>query len=52
MQAHGVPIAVPLICFHHVDPNLKMFVFITMDRRWQTKSVGKCLSSSCAKVLR
>ena len=42
MQAHGVPIAVPLVCSHHVSPNLNTLLFIISSRRLHTNDVGKC----------
>ena len=45
MHAQDVPIAVPLVCFHHVLPNLKMLVVMTMSRSLQIKSTGGGVSS-------
>ena len=50
MQAHGVPIAVPMFCFHQVVPNWKMLLCITSFRSsnvkvgWRSAYFPKVLS--------
>ena len=46
MHAQDVPIALPFVCFHHVLPNLKMLVVMTMSKSLQIRSVGGLVSIS------
>ena len=49
MQAHGVPMAVPMFWRHHVLPNWKILLFITRSSRSVINVFGRCRCD--AKVL-
>ena len=52
MHAHGVPMAVPLSCFHHVLPNWKMLFLMVRSNRAIVSSIGILWSASCPKVVK
>ena len=49
MQAHGVPMAVPVVWRHHVVPNWNKLLFITNSSSFMINSCGRlrCVANVC-----